>query len=122
MKGVQCYKCKDCSCDYTVDYSIIAEKEKKKRFGLSMHSEGLDFHSTGGLLNAAHVTVMNRVKKYGSALSSVRNPKPVKIMEPDELHACVKSRKTADGYGLPLIEMQENALISFLETEELKRE
>jgi predicted AAA+ superfamily ATPase len=30
-KGAQRYKCKDCSCNYTVDYSIIVEKEKKRK-------------------------------------------------------------------------------------------
>jgi transposase-like protein len=121
MKGAQRYKCKDCGCNYTVDYSIIAEKEKKRRFGLSLYLEGLGFHSTGRLLNATHVTAMNWIKKYGSELSSVRNPKPVEIMELDELHTYVKSKKTTNGCGLLLIERQENTLISFWETEAQKR-
>jgi transposase-like protein len=121
MKGVQRYKCKDCGCNYTVDYSIIAEKEKKRRFGLSMYLEGLGFHSIGRLLNVTHVTVMNWIKKYGSELSSVRNPKPVRVMEMDELHTYVGSKKTTNGSGLLLIERQENTLISFWETEERKQ-
>ena len=122
MKGAQRYKCKDCGCNYTVDYSIIAEKEKKRRFGLSMYLEGLGFHSIGRLLNVSHVSVINWVKKYGSELSSVRNPKPVKIMEMDELHTYVGSKKTTDGYGLLSIERQENTLISFWATEEQRQE
>ena len=122
MKGTQRYKCKECGCNYTVDYSVIAEKEKKRRFGLSMYLEGLGFHSIGRLLNVSHVSVINWVKKYGSELSSVRNPKPVKIMEMDELHTYVGHKKTTDGYGLLLIERQEKTLISFWETEAQRQE
>jgi transposase-like protein len=122
MKGAQRYKCKTCGCNYTIDYSIILEKEKKRRFGLSMYLEGLGFHSIGRLLNVSHVTVMNWIKKYGSELSTIRSPKPVQVMEMDELHTYVMSKKTTAGYGLLLIERQENTLISLLATEEQKQE
>ena len=44
--------------------------------------------------------------------------KPVQVMELDELHTYVGSKKTINVFGLLLIEMQESTLISFLETEE----
>ena len=74
VRGNQRYKCNDCGYNYTFDYSYFAEKEKKRRFGLSMYLEGLGFHSIGRLLNVSHVTVMNWVKKYGSELKQIRNP------------------------------------------------
>ena len=116
----QRYKCKDCGYNYTFDYSYFAEKEKKRRFGLSMYLEGLGFHSIGRLLNVSHVTVMNWVKKYGSELSKIRNPKPVKIMELDEIHTYLGSKKTTNGFGLLLIEQQESSLIWLLEIEAQK--
>ena len=61
-------------------------------------------------------------KKYGSELSQIRNPKPVQVLELDELHTYVQSKKTTNGFGLLLIEMQESSLISFLELEEQKPE
>jgi len=118
VRGNQRYKCNDCGYNYTFDYSYFAEKEKKRRFGLSMYLDCLGFHSIGRLLNVSHVTVMNWVKKYGSELKQIRNPKPVQIMELDELHTYVGSKKTINGFGLLLIEMQESTLISLLETEE----
>jgi transposase-like protein len=114
IKGVQRYKCKECGCNYTVGYEQVYEKEKKKRFGLSMYMEGLGFHAISGLLNVSHVAVMNWVKKYGAELKSIRNPKPVKIMKPDEMHSCAGREKTTDGTGLALIERKENTLISLL--------
>ena len=114
----QRYKCKSCGHNYTFDYSYFADKEQKRRFGLSLYLEGLGFHSIGRLLKVSHVTVQNWVKKYGAELKQIRNPKPVQTMELDELHTYVGSKKTADGYGFLLIEGQENTLISFWETEE----
>jgi transposase-like protein len=118
----QRYKCKACGHNYTYDYSYFAEKEKKRRFGLSMYLEGLGFHSIGRLLKVSHVTVQNWVKKYGSELQQVRNPKPVRIMELDELHTYIGSKKTTNGFGLVLIEKAENTLISFWGIEEQKQE
>ena len=64
-------------------------------------------------------------KKFGTALSLIRNPKPVKIMELDEMYTYVGSKKTTDGFGLALIlvlseaevERHENTLIWLLGTE-----
>jgi hypothetical protein len=38
-------------------------------------------------------------------------------MELDEMHSYVGRKKTTNGFGLVLIEKQENTLISLLETE-----
>ena len=121
VRGRQRYKCKTCSTNYTFDYSHFAEKEKKRRFGLSMYLEGLGFHSIGRLLNVSHVAVQKWVKKYGAELKQIRNSKPVQIMELDELHTYVGSKKTTDGFGLLLIEKTENTLISIWETEGQKQ-
>ena len=118
---VQRYKCKWCGNNFLLDYSQVVDREKKRRFGLAMYLEGLGFHSIARLLNVSHVSVMNWVKKYGSELSKIRNPKPVKVMELDELHTYVGSKKTTVGYGLLLIEGRESSLISLLEIEGLKR-
>ena len=45
IRCVQRYKCKECGSNFTIDYLQIVEKEKKRRFGLSMYLEGLGFHS-----------------------------------------------------------------------------
>jgi transposase-like protein len=121
VRGVQRYKCKECGRNFSIDYSQVVEKEKRRRFGLAMYLEGLGFHSIARLLNVSHVSVMNWIKKYGSELSKIRNPKPVQIMELDELHSYVGSKKTINGFGLLLIEMQGNTLISFSEIEEQRQ-
>ena len=140
MKGRQRHKCKACGYNYTVDDDKVSAKDKKRRFALSLYLEGLGFHSIARLLNVSHVTVINwilvlylqhkctkyAVKKFGASLSLIRNSKPVKIMELDEMHTYIGSKKTTDGFashfvqstsGLALIEKHENTLIWLLETE-----
>ena len=121
VRNTQRYKCKECGNNFTIDYSQVAEKEKKRRFGLAMYLEGLGFHSIARLLNVSHVSVINWVKKYGAELSKIRNVKPVQVMELDEIHTYVRSKKTINGFGLLLIETQENSLISFSATEAQKQ-
>ena len=82
-----------------MDYLQIVEREKKRRFGLSLYLEGLGFHSIARLLNVSHVSVINWVKKYGSELSEIRNSKDVEIMELDELHTYLGSKKPTNGSG-----------------------
>lgn len=117
LQGIQRYKCKGCGFNYTVSYTALVEKEKKRRFALSMYLEGLGFHSIGRLLGVSHVSVMNWVRRYGQSLEEIRNPRPVQLMELDELHSYVGHKKTTDGFGLALIETPENTLISLLGTE-----
>ena len=97
MKGRQRYKCKDCGCNDTVDYDKVSARDKKMRFALSLCLEGLGFHSIARLFNVSHVTVMNWIKKFGTLLSLIRNPKPVKIMELDEMHTYAGSKKLQMG-------------------------
>lgn len=122
LNGKQRYKCKQYGCNYTITYQENAEKEKKRRFALSMYLEGLGFHSIGRLLGVSHASVINWVRKYGQNLSDIRNCKPVKIIELDELHTYIQHKKTTFGYGLLLIETSENSLISWWEIEVPKQE
>ena len=86
-----------------------------------LYLEGLGFHSIGRLLHVSHVSVINWIKKYGKQLEPLKNDKPVNIVELDELHTYLGSKKTTVGFGLQLIEKQGNTLISLLETEAQKQ-
>ncbi|MFK8300197.1 IS1 family transposase [Capnocytophaga canimorsus] len=93
IKGVQRYKCKDCGRNYTVAHKSTAKLPSQRRLGLMMYLEGLSFHSIGRILGVSHVAVMNWVKKYGSQLEEIKNEKPISVVEIDELHSYVQSKK-----------------------------
>ncbi len=122
VRDAQRYKCKDCGCNYTLGFEDYFEKEKKRRFALSMYLEGLGFHSIARLLGVSHVAVLNWIRKYGNQLEDIRNPRPAKILELDEIHSYVGHKKTTDGFGLVLIEKPSNTLISLLGTEVQKQD
>ena len=126
VRNLQRYKCKDCNCNYTVCFDVVfekdVEKDKKRRFALSLYLEGLGFHSIGRLLGISHVSVLNWIHKYGKTLENVRNPRPAQIVEMDEMHSYIWHKKNFNGFGLLLIETPENTLISLLDTEAQKPE
>ncbi|MFJ1425009.1 IS1 family transposase [Capnocytophaga canimorsus] len=93
IKGVQRYKCKDCGRNYTVAHKSTAKLPSQRRLGLMMYLEGLSFHSIGRILGVSHVAVMNWVKKYGSQLEEIKNEKPISVVEIDELHSYLQSKK-----------------------------
>ena len=119
--GLQRYKRKDCGRSFTVELKSTAKSEEVKRLALQMYLEGLGFSSIGRILRVSHVTVIKWVRKYGREIDAIRNDKPVKIMELDELHTYIGHKKTAGGFGLALVEMTENTLISLSATEQQKQ-
>ena len=121
IKGVQRYKCKDCGRNYTVAHKSTAKLPSERRLGLMMYLEGLSFHSIGRILGVSHVAVMNWVKKYGSQLEEIKNEKPISVVEIDELHSYVQSKKITVGFGLQLIERENDTLISLLGIEGQKQ-
>ena len=120
IHGLQRYKCKDCGRSFTVELKSTAQPEDIKRQALQMYLEGLGFSSIARILHVSHVSVLNWIRKYGREIDEIRNPKPVKVMELDELHTYVGHKKTTGGFGLVLVETTENTLISSLVTEAQK--
>lgn len=116
LNGVQRYKCKSCGFNFTVEIKSTAKSEDVKRQALLMYLEGLGFHSIGRILKVSHVSIINWIKKFGGQVDTIRNDKPVKIMELDELHTYIGHKKTTNGFGLVLVETKENTLILSLET------
>lgn len=70
-----------------------------------LYLEGLDFRSIGRFLGISHVTVFNWIKSFGEKLDSFRGDNEVQVVEIDEMHTYIGSKKTIVGYGLLLIEM-----------------
>jgi len=121
IKGQQRYRCKSCGLNYSVEFKSTATRDYTRRFALMLYLEGLGFHSIGRLLHVSHVSVIKWVRRYGKQLEELKNDKPVNVVEMDELHTYIGSKKATAGYGLQLIERQESTLISLLETGALRQ-
>jgi transposase-like protein len=115
----QRYLCKDCKYRFTVEN--VGKPEKVKRDALILYLEGLGFRSIGRFLKVSHVTVFNWIKSFGNDLCELRSTGEIEVVEIDEMHTYIGSKKTTVGYGLLLIEMGTDSSIVKLAHEELKR-
>ena len=56
---------------------------------------------------------MNWIKAFGKAAESIRSEKEIVVMEIDEMHSYIGSKKTISGFGLLLIDMENDSSTSF---------
>lgn len=120
VKQRQRYFCKDCGHHFTVEQA--GKPNKLKRDALILYLEGLGFRSIGRYLNVSHVAVFNWIKSFGEKIEEFRNPEDIEVIELDEMHTYIGSKKTIVGSGLLLIEMGTDSSIVKLVREERKQE
>ena len=120
VKSKQRYLCKDCKHRFTVEQ--IGKPSKIKRDALILYLEGLGFRSIGRFLNVSHVAVFNWIKSFGKQLDEFRNPEDIEVVELDEMHTYIGSKKTIVGSGLLLIEMGTGSSIAKLAHVEQQQE
>jgi transposase-like protein len=106
VKSRQRYKCKKCNNNYTVAKKSDVKSSETKRLAFEMYLEGLGFRAIGRILNVSYVTVFQWVKKWGESLELPKRNEAIEMVELDEMHTYVSQKKTTDGYGLLLIDME----------------
>jgi transposase len=104
VKEKQRYKCKSCGYRHTVKY--LGKSPDIKRQALQLYLEGLGFRSIGRFLNCSHVAVYKWIKAHGESIEPLRSDKDIEVVELDEMHTYIGSKKTIAGFGLLLIEME----------------
>ena len=107
VKGRQRYLCHRCQYRHTVPYR--GKSPALKRQALELYLEGLGFRSIGRFLNCSHVAVYTWIKAFGESIDSLRSTAGVEVIELDELHSYVGSKKTPAGSGWLWIAMHENS-------------
>lgn len=122
VKGRQRYLCKNCKYRYTVKQRSGTGDKATKRQALELYLEGLGFRSIGRLLKFSNVSILKWIKAFGEQLPAVRGEEGVQVMEMDEMHTYIGSKKTIAGYGLLLIEMQKDSSTAYWVPGELSRE
>jgi len=120
VKQRQRFLCKDCSYRFTVEF--VGKPEKLKRDALILYLEGLGFRSIGRYLGVSHVAVFNWIKSFGQSIDDIRSDDKIEVIEIDEMHTYVGSKKTSFGSGLLLIEMGTGSSIVKLALEKLQPE
>jgi len=92
VREKQRYLCKVCGYRYTVAHRGYGKSVKQQ--ALEMYLEGLGFRSIGRLLNCSHVAVYYWVKAYGEKSSLKLAGSEIAVVEMDEMHSYVGSKKS----------------------------
>ena len=98
--GRQRYRCNHCNYRHTVAYKWYSEDVKRQ--ALAMYLEGLGFRSIERLLNCSHVAVSQWIKAYGEKARLDMPATELEVVEMDEMHTYIGSKKTLVGCGLQL--------------------
>jgi transposase-like protein len=123
IKNRQRYKCKECGCNYTVEMKSTGKPKSKKKQALHLYLEGLGFRSIGRILGVSNVSVLNWIRDFGKKVQELNSDsQQIEMVEVDEMHSYIGSKKTTVGYGLLLIDMEKDSSISLLATEEMKQQ
>lgn len=120
-KGKQRYKCKICSHRTIFSTNTYHSNVSIKRQALHLYLEGLGFRSIGRILKFSHVSIYRWIKSFGEKLKNIQKKEKAAIkVEIDEMHTYVK-KKTQNGYGYLLIELEKSSLI-LLSVEEIQKQ
>ena len=96
IKGKQCYKCKDCGCNYTVP-SLCRTPLETRTQCIRLYLEGVGFRGISRLTGVSHTTVMRWVKRLGDDIERFRpqtdEVDPVSVMELDEMWHFVQKKE-----------------------------
>ena len=114
IKGRQRYRCKLCNFRHTVQHR--GKSPDIKRQALELYLEGLGFRSIGRFLKCSHVAVYNWIKSLGEAVEELRSDSTLEVVEMDEMHTYISSKKTTVGYGLLLIDMGKDSSTAYWAT------
>ncbi len=109
VRGLQRYLCKSCRYHYTVQHRSGTGTIKIKRKALQLYLEGLSLRSIGRILNFSNVTILNWMRSFGKEIDNQTPEQPAKVaevVEMDEMHSYVKSKKKRTGYGSQLIDVK----------------
>lgn len=113
VNGRARFKCKGCGHSYTVMQKSTAVSADTKRIALQLYLEGMGFNAIGRILKVSHVAVLKWIKQYGQQAEELKSDKEIEVLEIDEMHSYIGSKKTIFGYGLLLIDMESDSSTSY---------
>ena len=101
-KGKQCWRCKSCGFQFTREDERRNEKEVRR--AVALYCAGLSFRAIGGLLSYHHTTILRWITAFADERYEKPIPKGEIIVELDEMHHFLQSKKTNYGYGKHIAE------------------
>ena len=72
---------------------------------------GTSMGSIARVLKVSHVSVYKWIRKFGQKAEELRSENEIFVVEMDEMHSYISSKKNHVGYGLLLIDLTKNSSI-----------
>ncbi len=103
MKGLQRYKCKNCSYQFTQE-TPRGKPLKDKVLALTLYLSGLSMNMTGQIVGVSAQSVMRWIKMFYDKYAEMPSPEgTVQEVEIDEMHHYLCKKNTSSGSGKLLI-------------------
>ena len=110
-KGNQCYKCLECSYQYTLDLGEVSRRETTKGMAVALYIVGLSMRTIAKLFGVNASTILEWVRNFAIENYQKPTPKGPVVIELDEMWHFLHSKKTDSGYGKLIVALQASSLI-----------
>ena len=114
-KGKQAYRCSDCGFQFTREDERKSEKDVLR--AVALYCYGFSFCTIGTILNYHNTTIMKWIRHFAESNYQKPVPKSEIIIELDEMHHYIGSKKTQYGFGKRIAEQIDSFLIGNWEIE-----
>ena len=103
VRGLQRYRCRKCSCNFTAT-KPRGKPAAMKALALLLYAMGnMSFCSIGRLLKVSDVSVLRWARAAALELPKPEMPADVDLVNLDEMHHFIKKRQARYGFGERLI-------------------
>jgi len=106
----QCYKCKDCQHQFTVDAIELEKRKAQRGAAVALYLFGLSLRSIGKLFSVNASTVIDWVRNFAIQNYEKPTPKGAVVIELDEMWHFLNSKKTNSGYGKLIVALPDSLL------------
>jgi len=122
IRGKQRFKCKNCHYRYTVERKSDVKTQETRRLALELYIEGVGFRGIGRILKISYGTVYKWVQVWNTQASLPRRLTPLNIVDLDDMHSYVVSKKSNSGHGLLLIDLEKNISLLSMDNSQKRRQ
>jgi len=112
-KGKQCYRCKGCGFQFTREDERRDEKMVFR--AVALYCYGFSFRTIGKILHFHDTTIMHWIRDFADEYYQKPIPKGEIVVELDEMHHFVESKKMLYGYGKHIVERLDACLTGKLD-------
>ena len=103
LRGRQRYFCKSCGYQHSVERRSCDATKETKEAAVKLYLEGMGLRAIGRMLGYSNVSVLNWIRKFAQTQPPLTAEESIPVIEIDEMHTYIGSKKKPFGCGSPWI-------------------